>query len=201
MAVDHEMISRGIMFDLLRTRRSIRRYKDKEIEPEIIKLLKEAALRAPSSRDIKPWRFVFVTDKVKLEELSRAKEHGSSFLSGARLGVVVCAKEDESDVWIEDCSIASIILQLAGIGLGLGSCWIQIRNRMYIDGQSSEEYIRRVLNLSRSTRVESIVSFGYPDEEKPAIPRERLDFHKISLILFEGLNYWRSSGNEWQRSH
>jgi len=125
------------MLDILRKRRSIRRYRSKDIEPETIELLKEAALRAPSSRDIKPWRFVFVTDKALLEKLSRAKESGSSFLKGAALGVVVCADEDESDVWIEDCSIASIILQLAGISLGLGSCWIQIRNRMYSDNISS----------------------------------------------------------------
>lgn len=171
------------MLDILRRRRSIRRYKDTEIESGIIELLKEAALRAPSSRDIKPWRFVFVTDKTKLEALSKAKEHGSSFLIGASLGVVVCAQENESDVWIEDCSIASIIMQLAGISLGLGSCWIQIRNRMHSDGQSSEEYVRRVLNLSESMRVESIISFGYPDEELPAIPRESLDYNKIKIFI------------------
>jgi nitroreductase len=98
------------MLEILRKRRSIRRYQKKEIEREKIELLKEAALRAPSSRAIKPWQFVFVTDRSILEKLSRAKEDGSSFLKHAGLGVVVCADENESDVWIEDCSIASIIL-------------------------------------------------------------------------------------------
>jgi nitroreductase len=167
------------MLDILRKRRSIRRYKEKEIAHEIIALLKEAALRAPSSRDIKPWRFVFVTDIDMLEKLSRAKESGSSFLKGARLGVVVCAYENESDVWIEDCSIASIILQLAGQSLGLGSCWIQIRNRMYSKGRSSEDYIKEVLDLPEDMLVESIISFGYPDEEKSPIPSEQLDGYKI----------------------
>lgn len=114
------------LLDLLRKRRSIRRYKDRPVEKEIIDILKEVALRSPSSRGINPWRFFFITDKARLEELSRSKEQGSSFLRGAGLGVVVCADEKESDVWIEDCSIASIIMQLAGISLGLGSCWIQI---------------------------------------------------------------------------
>jgi nitroreductase len=86
------------MLDTLRKRRSIRSYEDKEIEPEKIELLKEAALRSPTSRGINPWRFIFVTDKAILKELSRAKESGSSFLEGARLGVVVCASGDESDV-------------------------------------------------------------------------------------------------------
>src|SRR5512137_1796539 len=106
------------MLDILRNRRSIRRYRDREIEAEKIEQLKEAALRAPSSRGINPWRFIFVTDKAVLEKLSRAKESGSSFLEGAALGVVVAAARGESDVWVEDCSIASIILQLAGSGLG-----------------------------------------------------------------------------------
>ena len=75
------------MLDILRERRSIRRYKDREIETEKINLLKEAALRSPSSRGINPWRFIFVTDKTKLEELSRAKESGSSFLKGEDLDI------------------------------------------------------------------------------------------------------------------
>lgn len=169
------------MLDVLRKRRSIRRYKDKGIEPEIIENLKEAALRAPSSRGIKPWRFIFITDRSMLGLLSRAKEHGSEFLKSAGLGVVVCADETLSDVWIEDCSIASIILQLEGQSLGLGSCWIQIRQRMYSDSQTSEEYIKGLLGLGESMRVESIISFGYPDEDKPPIPAEDLDYEKVSF--------------------
>ena len=108
------------MLDILRERRSIRRYTDREIETEKIELIKEAALRSPSSRGLNPWRFLFVTDRALLAELSRAKESGSSFLKGASLCVVVCAAQGESDVWVEDCSIAAIILQLTGQSLGLG---------------------------------------------------------------------------------
>ena len=108
-----------------------------------------------------------------------AKESGSSFLSDAPLGVVVCGKEKESDVWIEDCSIASIILQLTGQSLGLGSCWIQIRRRLYGTGKSSEEYVKEVLSLPESLRVESIIAFGYPDEVKNPIPIDKLEYDKI----------------------
>ena len=167
------------MIEILRKRRSIRKYRDKDIEPEIVELLKEAALRSPTSRNFRPWRFVFVENRGKLEALSKAKPSGSSFLAGARLGVVVCADEDESDVWIEDCSIASIILQLAGQSRGLGSCWIQIRLRMHDDSQTSEEHIRAVLGLPESIRVESMIAFGYPDEEKAPIPAKELEREKI----------------------
>ena len=167
------------MLDLLRKRRSVRKYKDKPIEPELIELLKEAAVRSPTSRNFRPWRFLFITDRAKLEALSRAKPSGSSFLKGASLGVVVCADETESDVWIEDCAIASIILQLTGQSLGLGSCWIQIRKRMHDETQSSEEYVKEMLGLSEHMKVESIISFGYPDEAKTPIPKAQLDYNKI----------------------
>jgi len=167
------------MLDILRKRRSIRRYRDQDIEPEIVELLKEAALRSPTSRNFRPWRFFFVEDRSKLEALSRAKPSGSSFLAGSRLGVVVCADENESDVWIEDCSIASIILQLAGQSRGLGSCWIQIRLRMHDDSVTSEEYVRSVLGLPENIRVESMIAFGYPDEEKAPIPDDELQREKI----------------------
>jgi len=171
-----------IMLDILRERRSIRKYKDREIEREKIEQLMEAALRSPSSRGINPWRFVFVTDKATLAELSRAKESGSVFLKEAALGVVVCAAQGESDVWVEDCSIAAIILQLAGCSLGLGSCWIQIRNRMHSSNLSSEDYIKRVLGFPENFIVESMVAFGYPDEDKEPVPKEQLEYEKILHI-------------------
>ncbi len=169
------------MLDILRKRRSIRRYKDREIESEIIEMLNEAALRSPSSRGINPWRFLFITDKAMLEALSRAKESGSGFLKGARLGVVICAMSDESDVWIEDCSIAAIILQLTGQSLGLGSCWIQIRKRMHSSSQSAADYIKEILHLPENMKVESMIAFGYPDENKLPLSKEELDWEKIIL--------------------
>ncbi len=167
------------MLDILRRRRSIRKYKDKKIEPDLVDQLKEAGLRSPSSRGIGPWRFLFITEKASLDELSRSKEHGSSFLKDAALGVVVCADENESDVWIEDCSIAAIIMQLTGESIGLGSCWIQIRNRIHRNAMASEDFVRTVLNLSDNMRVESIIAFGYPDEELPPVPKESLEYSKI----------------------
>ncbi len=165
--------------DLLRMRRSIRKYKDKDIDPRTIDDLKEAVLRAPSSRGINPWRFFFVTDRELLSRLSKAKEHGSDFIKGAPLGVVICADERESDVWVEDCSIASIILQLAGLSLGLGSCWIQIRNRSYSRDRSSEDYVREVLDIPQGLKVESMIAFGYPDEVLEPVPRDLLEYGKI----------------------
>lgn len=148
---------------------------------EVFESLREAALRSPSSRNINPWEFVFVTDREMLIALSHAKKDGSSFLSGAAMGVVVCADARASDVWVEDCSIASIILQLTAQSFGLGSCWIQIRNRMHQDGVTSEAYIRGVLHLPEYIAVESIISIGYPAKAAKPHPKSSLVYHKLHL--------------------
>ena len=167
------------MLELLRERRSIRQYKDQSVEKDKIKLLKEAVLRSPSSRGRNPWRFIFVDKSDLIEKLARSKQHGSQFLSDAPLAVVVCGDKNKTDVWIEDCSIASIILQLTAQSLDLGSCWIQIRNRMHNDKLSSEDYIKDLLDIPAKFRVESIIGIGYPNEEKEPISEEELQFEKL----------------------
>ena len=168
-----------MFIDLVRKRRSIRRYVDRDVEREKIDLIVEAALRSPSSRSLNPWKFIIVTDKELLERLSRAKEHGSGFLKNAPLGIVVCAEPEKCDVWIEDCSIASIIIQLTAHDLGLGSCWIQIRRRMHNSSKTSEEYVKEVLGIPEKMVVESIIAIGYPAEEKPAYPESSLQYDKV----------------------
>lgn len=169
------------MIDLLRKRRSIRVYEDKKIEPEKIEILKEALLRSPSSRNINPWEFIFIDDKGLLQMLSKAKEHGSEFLEGAALGIVICGDEKKSDVWIEDCSLASILVQMVAQSIHLGSCWIQIRNRMHDRNTTSEVYIRKILQTPEHIRIESIISVGYPAENRAGVPGEKLQYNKIRM--------------------
>lgn len=167
------------MMELLRKRRSIRKFKKDRIEQARIDDLKEAALRSPSSRGKKPWKFFFVQDTEDINRLYRCKESGSSFLKDAALAVVVCGDENVSDVWIEDCSIAATILHLTAESLHLGSCWIQIRNRRHNAELTSEDYIRKVLDIARPLRVLAIIAIGVPDEVKAGHPFESLDHSKV----------------------
>jgi nitroreductase len=167
------------MIDLIRNRRSIRKYSDKKIEKEKIHLLKETALRSPTSRNFKPWRFIFIEDKQMLTKLSKAKPHGIAFLANAPLSIVVAANNQESDVWVEDTSIASILLQMTAQSLDLGSCWIQIRKRMHDDNQSAESYIKNILQLPENISIESIIAVGYPAEKREPVDYDELNFNKI----------------------
>lgn len=167
------------MIDLLRKRRSIRSYTEEAVDPGVAELLIEAMLRAPSSRGINPWEFIVVDDREILAQLSRAKQHGSDFLKGAALGIVVCADSTKSDVWVEDCAIASIIVHLTAQSLGLGSCWIQIRNRQHARDITSEQYIQSLLGLPEHITVESIISIGHPAEKKMPLPASKLEYTKV----------------------
>ena len=170
-----------MFIDLIANRRSIRKFTADKVEPEQIELLKEAALRAPSSRGVNPWEFVFVTDRNLLQKLAGAKPHGSTFLKDAQLGIVICADPEKSDVWVEDASIATIYIQLAATSLGLGSCWIQIRNRMHDEAQSAEAHIAELLNIPSNLKIGSMIAIGYPAESKSPHPKENLQNEKVHL--------------------
>lgn len=168
-----------MVIDILYNRRSKRRFSQQKVEREKVDSLVKSALLSPTSRNLYPWEFIVVDDPLLLEELSRAKPHGASFLAGAPLGIVVTGDTNKSDTWIEDCSIASILIQLAAEDLGLGSCWIQIRNRKAESGESSEAYVRKACGLPDGKGVVSIIAVGYPDEEKSAYTDSDLQFDKV----------------------
>ena len=170
-----------MLIDIVRTRRSIRKYQDKPVEKDKIDILVETALRAPSSRGFNPWEFVMVTNSDTIAQLAKAKPHGASFLKGAPLAFVVCADPNKSDVWVEDASIASIMLHVAATDLGLGSCWIQIRKRAHDQKRSASAYVAEILNLRPELEVESIMAIGYPAQELAPHARSSLQYEKVSV--------------------
>ncbi len=167
------------MITLLRIRRSIRKFTEQKISKDIQDLLIEAMLRSQSSRNIRPWEFIIIDDKKQLEHLASAKQHGSSLIKGAALAVVVIADHTKSDVWVEDASIASIQLQLMADSLGLGSCWVQIRNRMATDEITSDQYVKEALAIPEGYSVESIIALGFPGESPVPHPKEDLQYDKV----------------------
>ncbi|HBF36825.1 MAG TPA: NAD(P)H-dependent dehydrogenase/reductase [Firmicutes bacterium] len=168
-----------MVLSLIQKRRSIRKYFKKSIEPEKLKALIEAALRSPSSRALYPWEFIVVDQPDMLQKLAVSKNYGSSFLKDAVLAMVICADSKRSDIWIEDAAIAGTYIQLTAQSLGLGSCWIQIRERMHDDHQTAEEFIRNVMEIPERLKVDSIIAIGYPDEAPPAHSEDELQYEKV----------------------
>ncbi len=170
-----------MFLELLESRRSIRKFKSRPVEKEKVDLLVEAALRAPSSRSLNPWEFIVVSDKKLLARLAECKSHGASFLKSAPLGIVVLADPKRCDVWIEDSSIASIFIHLAAHSLSLGSCWIQVRERIHDDNTSAGEYVAGLLGIPSGLEVEALVAVGYPDSSLSGHSKENLQYNKVHM--------------------
>jgi len=167
------------MIELLRSRRSIRKYTQQHLEQAKLEILKEAVLRSPSSKGINPWNFIFIDDLETIQKLKECKPTGAGPLDTAPLAVVICADETVNDAWIEDCSIASILLQVTALSLDLGSCWIHVRNRMHSETVSSEKYVQDLLAIPVHFKVLSIISVGYPVKMRKGKKFEELQFEKI----------------------
>ncbi len=176
------------MLEILYNRRSTRKFSEKKVDDDIIRQLLKAGLRSPSSKNSQPWEFVVVDDPELLSQLSISKPHGACLLKHAPLAVVVAGDKTKSDVWIEDCSIASIILQLAAEALGLGSCWVQIHRRYHDDDQTANEFISELLNIPDHLEVLSIVGIGYKAADRPALSNKEMDWNKVMRNCYNKVN-------------
>ena len=172
--------------ELIKNRRSMRKFTGEELSQEQVVTLLKAALMAPTSKRSNGWQFIAVDDKETLEKLSHCKEQASSFIADAALAIVVMADPLASDVWIEDASIASIMLQLQAEDLGLGSCWVQIRERYAATGMPSDEYVRSVLDIPLQLQVLSVIAIGHKGMERKPFDESHLQWEKIHINKFGG---------------
>ena len=173
------------MLDLLMKRRSIRKYKQEPVEAEKLEKIMQAALLSPSSRGKNPWEFVVVQNPETLNELGKCRHPKQAFLPETPAAIVVLGDTSITDVWVEDCSITMTIMQLEAELLGLGSCWIQIRNRMAQgETQTSNDLVKELLHIPEQYDVLAILALGIPDEEKPGKTLEELQYGKVHQEMF-----------------
>lgn len=168
------------MLDLLMKRRTIRRYqKGVEVEKEKVDKIIKAALTSPSGKNIRPWELIVVNDMGILSKLGDSRGPASKHMGDAALGIVIVSDPSLTDIWIEDASIISTVIQITAESLGLGSGWIQIRERKDKDGLCLESSIKEILKLPDDFRVESMIAIGYPDEQKEPHDEAKLPMDKV----------------------
>ena len=172
--------------ELIKKRRSTRKFTKEELSQEEVVLLLKAALMSPTSKRTNAWQFIVVDDKETLQKLAHCKEHGAAFIADAALAIVVTADPLTSDVWIEDASVASIMIQLQAEDMGLGSCWVQVRERFAASGISADEYVHDVLDLPLQLQVLSIIAIGHKEVERKPFNEEHLQWEKIHINKYGG---------------
>jgi nitroreductase len=162
---------------ILNHRRSIRTFTEEKLTEKQLIELKEAILRVPSAKAVFPWRFYFITNEEKIEILSHLKPNGSAFIQKAPLIVVVTADTSLSDMWIEDCSIAATYLLLKAVDMGLGACWVQVRNRQHNDKISARRFVMQHLDIPESYGISCVIAIGHPDKESEPHDQSRHKLH------------------------
>lgn len=175
--------------EAIKTRKSIRKFLDREVPIEIIKVILEAGIRAPSGGNRQPWRFIAITDREKIQGFD--PDHHQPWVEKAPAVIVACAnphdtweKYGEDDLsYIIDTSAAIENMLLAIHGLGLGGVWIL---------DFSKRAVRRILNIPDHWQIISIVPFGYYNDEavaehgdkiiKNAEVRPRKPMHEVAFL-------------------
>ena len=154
--------------DAILSRRSIRKYTEDPVPEKVINELLEAAMSAPSSSNQQPWHFVVITDRTILFEIPRFHPH-SNMLYEAPLVIAVCGDlnlEKNKGMWVQDCSAATQNILLAAKAKGLGAVWLAVYPREHLINS-----VRKLLALPQHVFPLSLVSVGYPAEEKPRANR------------------------------
>ncbi len=155
-----------VILDFICRRRSVRRYKKKEIPGEIFEVLMKAAMAAPSGNNAQPWEFVIVQDPPTKDALSRVHPW-VNMAAGAPAAIVVVG-DMSSEWWQDDCAAATENLLLAAANLGLGAVWCGIK-------ETQAPTVREILSIPANREVLCIIPLGYPAESPPSHTKYRPD--------------------------
>ena len=159
--------------DFIFSRRSVRKYLDKEIPAEMITDLLEAGMAAPSARATDPWHFIVVTQREILDKMVTALPNGKMLLT-APAALVACgdmhrALEGYESYMLQDVSAAVENILLAAVGLGLGACWLGIHPR-----RTRMEGIRHLFKLPEHIVPVAGIALGWPD----GVPEKRTRYRE-----------------------
>lgn len=166
------------------TRRSIRRFQEREIEEGKIETLLRAAMQAPSGHNHQPWHFIVITERRILSAIPEFHPY-AKMLHQAPAAITICGdtRIEESLEYINtDCSAATENLLLAAHALGLGAVWLGIYPR-----EERVEGIRRLLEIPRHIIPIALVAVGYAAEDRE--PEDRFQPERVHR------NRWTGSGS------
>ena len=167
------------LMDAIKTRRSIRRFKETPVPENLLKEVLNAARLAPSADNAQPWRIIVVRDEQSKLRLAAASNN-QKFIAEAPIVLVVCGIPDEAfqsmggytGAHVIDATIALDHVTLAAHAIGLGTCWI---------GWFKEEKVREVLSIPEDVPVVALTPLGYPAESPERTSRKNLE----DLVKYE----------------
>jgi nitroreductase len=141
--------------EAIRAKRAVRQFLPGPLPEEVIDAILWAGRRSQSSKNSQPWRFIAITRRQTLEQLSKLGTY-AGHLAGAALGVVILTPDPTNHLSVMfDAGQAAAYMQLAAWELGIGSCIASI----YRSDQA-----RQLLGFPEDLHLRFALSFGYPLE-------------------------------------
>jgi len=188
MSQPDDLPSPESLLTLLKTRRSIRRYKPDPVPDEMVEQLLEAGRWAPSASNRQPWEFIVVRDEAIRQQV--AQHAAFYFIKWAHVGeapllIVMCgnARNPAYRRFLhEDIGLAGAQIMLQAKALGLGTCWIGALDRKAIAG---------ILKIPDHLEIVGLLTVGFPAEDPPPPPRKPLSdivHHDVYGNRMEGAN-------------
>ena len=170
------MVTNDVL-ELIRKRRTIRKFTPDHVSDEMLEVLLDAASVAPSRLNHRPLYYVVIRDddvKTKVAEALRVRP----YIEQASVVIAVCADPRISATWELDGSAAIENMLLAATSLGLGSAWVGSKGSKF--WKRAVQALRTSAAVPENIEVVSLVCIGYPDEEKRAYePREMVDRQRV----------------------
>ena len=157
------------VLDAIRSRRSVRQYRDEPISENDLRAILEAGRWAPSGLNNQPWRFVVVRDpevKNEIAEQTRYRE----IVRAAPVVIVVFLDLQSSYDQIKDCQGVGACLQnmwLATHALGLGGVWLG-------EILKNKEKVAQILTTPETFQLMAVLAVGQPKHQKQQSQRKPL---------------------------
>jgi len=169
-------------YEVIKTRRSVRSYKEDEIPEDVLKRVLDAARIAPSGSNRQPWKFIIIKEQERRQKIAKLC-HNQLFIADAPVVIVGCGRDIHYNRggWMEECSVIIDVaiafdhLTLAARAEGLGTCWI---------GSFDNDEIKDFLNIPEDVNVVAITPLGYPEkdsvfcESNDRLPLEEIIYHE-----------------------
>ncbi len=163
------------IYDAIKQRRSVRAYRDEDVEPEKLLRILDAARGAPSASNRQEWRFIVVRDEATRKKLSVAAKN-QQFVAQAPVVIACCAVTDGHEMtcgqkcYPIDVAIVIDHITLLATAEGLGTCWI---------GAFGADQVKEILGVPEDVPVVEMLTLGYPADtpsEKTRLPLSEIVF-------------------------
>lgn len=172
--------------ELLKNRRSIRKYQDKKISSEVLQEILNDTCQAPSAMNRQPWEFIVIQDQKLMERISDESKKNilreiaadpklkkyeqmlrgrSNVFYNAPCLVIIVGK-NVSEFFKQDCALAAAYFMFAATAKNLGTCWIGFGAKI------EDPALKKEIGLSEDREIGATLIIGYPQEIPVASPRQ-----------------------------